>query len=124
MSLILFTPPGHSHRLPLIPNLRGRIWHTRQIKWTGCPYFGRATLQKLFEDCNGTSVISSCKHFWKEASGLCGQSGLACFCGVFDKFDKNCFSLYFAKKGKSLGTDKDSQYEAAFQELAEDLTPE
>ena len=34
-----------------------------------------------------------------------------------------CFSLYVAKKGKSLGTDKDSQYEAAFQELAEDIIP-
>ena len=39
------------------------------------------------------------------------------------KYHKNCFSLYVAKKGKSLGTDKDSQYEAAFQELAEDITP-
>ena len=39
------------------------------------------------------------------------------------KYRKNCFSLYVAKKGKSLGTDKDLQYEAAFQELAEDIIP-
>lgn len=39
------------------------------------------------------------------------------------KYHKNCFCLYVTKKRKSLGTDKHSQYEAAFQELAEDLTP-
>ena len=39
------------------------------------------------------------------------------------KYRKNCFSLYVAKKGKSLRTDKDLQYEAAFQELAEDIIP-
>ena len=79
--------------MTLVPDLRGRIWHARQIEWTGCPYFGRTTPQKLFKDCNGTSVISSCKHFWKEASGHCGQSGLACFSRVLDEFEVLCVVL-------------------------------
>ena len=45
-----------------------------KIKRTGCTYFGKTTRQKLFEDCNGTFITSSSKHFWKEASGLCADS--------------------------------------------------
>ena len=37
------------------------------------------------------------------------------------KYHKNCFSLYVAKKGKSIQNGKDTLYEPAFQELAEDL---
>ena len=55
--------------------------------------------KKLFEDFNGTSVISSCIHFWKEASGLCGQSGLACFCGVLEEFDVS-YSVLFSSNPK------------------------
>ena len=33
----------------------------------------------VFKDCNGTSLISSCKHDWKGTSEPCRLSGLACF---------------------------------------------
>ena len=72
------------------------------------------------------STFEACDSIKKAAEHQGDEEMLHILCNVNDdlvavdaKYHKNCFSLYVAKKGKSLGTDKDLQYKAAFQELAE-----
>ena len=57
----------HSHRLSLVPNLRGWIWHKTDRADRLYVFREDDTTETL---CNGTSITSSNKHFWKEASGF------------------------------------------------------
>ena len=95
--------------------------------WSKCFICKKRTYQKVRELIT-LSTFEACDIIKKAAEHQGDEEMLHILRNVNDDLVadakyKICFSLYIAKKGKSLGTDKDSQYETAFQELAEDLTP-